>query len=84
MVDINFPHFLEEFEELETHEADLLLKTLARIERMTRNDIYCSSSKTSGEKRGINYEPLECSDREHRLATIRVSLEFRDWVCREG
>lgn len=82
-VDINFPRFLEEFEELETREADQLLKTLSRIERMTWNDIYRSSSKTAGEKRGINYEPL-ASDDDQRIATIRVTLRFRARVCREG
>ncbi|RYZ53553.1 MAG: hypothetical protein EOP07_17595 [Proteobacteria bacterium] len=82
-VDINFPRFLEEFEKLEKREADLLLKTLSRIETMTWNDIYRSSSKTAGEKRGINYEPLDSSDRDQSIATIRVTLRFRARVCRD-
>ena len=84
-VDINFPRFLEDFEGLESGEADLLLKTLSRVERMTWNDIYRSSTRTVGDKRGINFEPL---DRETeggpRIATIRVTAKFRARVCREG
>ncbi len=84
-VDINFPRFLEEFERLELREADQLLKTLSRIEQMTWNDVYRSSSKTGGEKRGINYEPLAThSEQDLRIATIRVTLKFRARVCREG
>ncbi|MBC7660831.1 MAG: hypothetical protein H7249_14130 [Chitinophagaceae bacterium] len=84
-VDINFPRFLEEFENLELSEADLLLKTLARIELMTWNDVYRSSTKSPGDKRGINFEPLDKNtEGGPRIATIRVTGKFRARVCREG
>jgi hypothetical protein len=84
-VDINFPRFLEEFEALESTEADLLLKTLSRIERMTWSDVYRTSTKTAGDKRGINFEPLDKEiEGGPRIATIRVTAKFRARVCREG
>ena len=85
IVDTDFPGFLEDLEKLESFELDAVQATIDKIERMTWNDIYKTSSKTSGSKRGINYEPLEqWTAKGCRIASIRVTGKFRARVCRDG
>ena len=56
-----------------------------KIEKMTWDDVYKTSSKTPGTKRGINYEPLDQETSQGlRVASIRVTAKFRARVCREG
>lgn len=85
LVDTDFPRFLDDLERLTDTELDAVQGTINKIEQMTWNDIYRSSSKTPGSKRGLNWEPLDQQTaRGHRVASIRVTGKFRARVCRDG
>ena len=85
LVDTDFPRFLDDLEKLTDKELDVVQATINEIEKMTWNDIYKTSSKTPGEKRGLNYESLE-QETVHgqRINSIRVTKKFRARVCRDG
>lgn len=59
IVDTDFPRFLDDLEQLTDQELDAVQTTVNKIEQMTWNDVYRTSSKTPGNKRGLNWEPLD-------------------------
>ncbi len=84
LVDSSFPKFLEALADLEANEQEAILDTIDKIQRMTWDDVYKTSSKTPGQKRGINYEPIDQQTASgRRIATIRASARIRIRVCRE-
>ena len=85
IVDMDFPGFLDDLEDLENKELDAVQASIDKIIKMTWADIYKTSSKTPGNKRGLNYEPLEqYTAKGARIASIRVTGKFRARVCRDG
>ncbi|MBI2602752.1 MAG: hypothetical protein HYW48_06830 [Deltaproteobacteria bacterium] len=56
VVDTDFPGFLNDLEKIADSELDSVQATINKIEKMTWADVYRTSSKTPGQKRGINYE----------------------------
>lgn len=84
LVDSSYPRFLEALADLETNEQDEILDTIDKIQKMTWDDVYKTSSKTPGQKRGINYEPIDQQTASGRkIATIRASAKIRIRVCRD-
>ena len=82
-VDVSYPNFLKSLQELEADEQERVLATIEKIQQMTWNDVYQTSSKTPGHKRGINFEPTEQRTKSGiRIATIRVGQKMRARVCR--
>jgi hypothetical protein len=85
LVDTEFPGFLDDLESLESSELDSVQASINKIQQMTWNDIYKISSKTPGNKRGLNFEPLEQrTAKGNKIASIRVTGKFRARVCRDG
>lgn len=58
--------------------------TVRKIEKMTWDQIYKTSSKT--QKRGLNWEIIESQETASgkKIASIRISKKFRARVCRDG
>lgn len=84
-VDTDFPGFLDDLEKMDDSEVDVVQASIEKIEKMTWVDIYKTSSKTRGSKRGLNYEPLnQRTGKGNRIASIRVTAKFRARVCRDG
>jgi len=69
---------------LELDEQEAILDTIDKIQKMTWDDVYRTSSKTPGQKFGINYEPIDQRTASRkRVATIRASGKIRIRVCRD-
>ena len=84
LVDTNYPRFLKALANLEADDQQAILDTIDKIQKMTWDDVYKTSSKTPGQKRGINYEPIDQRTASgRRIATIRASGKIRIRVCRE-
>ncbi len=84
LVDVSFPRFMEALAGLQEDDQDAILNTIDKIQKMTWDDVYKTSSKTAGQKRGINYEPLDQQTASGRkMATIRASAKIRIRVCRD-
>lgn len=84
LVDTGYPRFLKALTNLENDDQDAVLDTLEKIQQMTWDDIYKTSSKTAGQKRGINYEPTDQRTASgRRIATVRASGKVRIRVCRD-
>ena len=85
LVDTDFPRFLDDLERLADRELEAVQATVDKLGKMTWNDIYKTSSKTPGDKRGLNFEPLDQQTANgQRIASIRVTNKFRARVCRDG
>jgi len=83
LVDVSFPGFLISLESLDSVVQERVLTTIEKIQQMTWQDVYQTSSKTPGQKRGINFEPIDQRTRSGiRIATIRISQKIRARVCR--
>ena len=69
---------------LETTEFNQVEETVKKIEKMTWDQIYKTSSKT--QKRGLNWEVIEnqVTRLGKKIASIRISKKFRARVCRDG
>ena len=84
LVDTGYPRFLTTLVNLELDEQEAIIDTIDKIQRMTWDDVYRTSSKTPGQKRGINYEPIDQRTASgKRIATIRASGKIRIRVCRD-
>ena len=84
LVDTGYPRFLKTLANLEVDDQEAILDTIDKIQKMTWHDVYKTSSKTPGQKRGINYEPTEQRTASgRRIATIRSSGKIRIRVCRD-
>ena len=84
LVDTGYPRFFNAIVNLELDEQEVILDTIDKIQKMTWDDVYRTSSKTPGQKRGINYEPVDQRTASgKRIATIRASGKIRIRVCRD-
>ncbi len=84
LVDTGYPRFLNALVNLELDEQEAILDTIDKIQKMTWDDVYKTSSKTPSQKRGINYEPIDQRTASgKRIATIRASGKIRIRVCRD-
>ena len=84
-IDLTFPPFKKEMSQLGLGDISDVLDTITKIQNMTWQQIWDSSSKTPGGKRGINWEPIdqETSDGK-QIASIRITRSHRARVCRDG
>jgi hypothetical protein len=83
--DLEFPLVKKQLKHLDQHEKNKVIKATQKINRMTWEQIYATSSKGAG-KRGLNWEVLKhqkTSDGK-AIATIRLSKKHRARVTREG
>lgn len=82
-VDVGFSGFLTGLEELSADDQERVLTTIEKIQKMTWDDIYRTSSKSAGQKRGLNFEPLDQRTKSGmRVASIRITQKMRARVCR--
>jgi len=82
--DLEFPRIRRELEEIEMGELEQVEATVEKIQQMTWDQIYKTSSKT--QKRGLNWEPIagQQTAQGKTIASIRISGKFRARVCRNG
>ena len=82
--DLEFPRLREELEKLELKNLEQMESTIEKIQQMTWDQIYKTSSKT--QKRGLNWEPISGQKTAlgKAIASVRVSEKFRARVCRDG
>jgi hypothetical protein len=84
LVDAGYHRFIKALANLEDNDQEAILDTIDKIQRMTWDDVYKTSSKTPGQKRGVNYEPTDQRTASGRkIATIRASGKIRIRVCRD-
>ena len=84
LCDLGFPRLQTELLELEAAELNQVEETVEKIEKMTWDQIYKTSSKT--QKRGLNWEIIEnqVTRSGKKIASVRISKKFRARVCRDG
>ena len=82
-VDLSFPGFKAQLAELPKEALAEVLDTVTKVQKMTWQDIWNTSTKGRG-KRGLNWEKLDQStDAGHPIASIRITKKHRARVCRE-
>lgn len=81
---LEFPRIQKELVDLESDQFDIFSRAIDKIEQMTWDQIYKTSSKS--QKRGLNWEPIEGQKTKSGkvVASIRISDKFRARVCRDG
>lgn len=81
---LEFPRLQKELIELESDQFDAFNRAIEKIEQMTWDQIYKTSSKS--QKRGLNWEPIEGQKTKSgkAVASVRISDKFRARVCRDG
>ena len=84
LCDLEWPRVQKELLDLEMEELDQVERTVEKIQQMTWDQIYKTSSKT--QKRGLNWEPIsgQKTGLGKAVASIRISDKFRARVCRNG
>lgn len=84
LCDLNFPRLQKELLSLEGSEFEQVEDSVKKIEKMTWDQVYKTSSKT--QKRGLNWEVIENQQTQSgkKIASIRISKKFRARVCRDG
>ena len=82
--DLEFPRILKELSKLELDELEQVELSVKKINQMTWDQIYKTSSKSL--KRGLNWEPIagQTTGSDKTIASIRISKKFRARVCRDG
>lgn len=82
--DLTFPRLQEELVDLEDLEFNRFEEAIKKIEKMTWDQVYKTSSKN--QKRGLNWEPIQGQSTASgkTIASIRISQKFRARVCRDG
>ena len=82
--DLEFPRLGEELQDLELDQIEQVERATEKIQQMTWDQIYKTSSKT--QKRGLNWEPIvgQKTASGKAIASIRISDKFRARVCRDG
>ena len=80
--DLEFPLFQKQIKSLTQQEYDELDRCIDKIESMTWQQIYQTSSRS--QKRGLNWEPLQGQKTASGciIASIRVTKKFRARVTR--
>ncbi len=82
--DLEFPRIIQELSELSLNELNQVEASILKINQMTWDQLYKTSSKT--QKRGLNWEPIagQTTRSGKTIASIRISKKFRARVCRDG
>jgi hypothetical protein len=82
--DLEFPRLRQDLENLEIVDLEQLEKSVEKINQMTWDQVYKTSSKS--QKRGLNWEPIDgqVTAGGKTIASIRISKKFRARVCRDG
>jgi len=82
--DLEFPRIQKELSNLELNELVQVEESVKKINKMTWNQVYETSSRT--QKRGLNWEPIagQITGSGKTIASIRISKKFRARVCRDG
>jgi hypothetical protein len=82
--DLGFPRVRKELADLELDELEQVEESVTKIQKMTWDQIYKTSSKK--QKRGLNWEPIDGQETAtgKKIASIRISVKFRARVCRDG
>ena len=82
--DLEFPRIRKELAKLKLDELDQVEASVNKINQMTWDQIYKTSSRT--QKRGLNWEPIagQMTRSGKTVASIRISRKFRARVCRDG
>ena len=80
---LEFPRIQKELIELEEVQFEAVTRSIEKIEQMTWDQIYKTSSKT--QKRELNWESIEGQQTKSgkAIASIRISDKFRARVCRD-
>lgn len=83
--DLEFPSLQEQLKKLESADFDAFLNKVEKINEMTWQQVYATSSKGKG-KRGLNWEvlPNQKTSTGGTIASIRVTDKFRARVTRDG
>jgi len=81
---LEFPRVQKELADLENDQFDSVSRSVEKIEEMTWDQIYKTSSRS--QKRGLNWEPIDRQKTKSgkSIASIRLSERFRARVCRDG
>lgn len=83
-VDVDFEEFQGQFFELVQSEQAEVFKAITKLQKMTWQDLWNTSTKGHGKRRS-NYEPIDQQTAEGlKVATIRVSGSFRARVTRKN
>ena len=72
-LDLNFPDFQAQLFALEVNELKPLFKTLKKLSGMIWTEVYRDS--------GLNWEKIKSMENTY---TIRLSIQYRAVVCRDG
>ena len=83
--DLEFPSLQEQLKKLESTDSDAVLSKVEKINEMTWQQVYATSSKGKG-KRGLNWEvlPNQKTAGGGAVASIRITDKFRARVTRDG
>jgi hypothetical protein len=83
--DLEFPSLQEQLKKLESAELEAVLSKVEKINEMTWQQVYATSSKGRG-KRGLNWEvlPSQKTASGGTVASIRFTEKFRARVTRDG
>ena len=83
--DLEFPSLQEQLKKLESTDFDAVLSKVEKINEMTWQQVYATSSKGKG-KRGLNWEvlPNQKTAGGGTVASIRITDKFRARVTRDG
>lgn len=84
LCDLEWPRIQKELLDLKMEEIEEVERAIEKIQQMTWDQIYRTSSKT--QKRGLNWEPIpgQQTGAGKAIASIRISGKFRARVCRDG
>ena len=84
-VDLKYPSFQDQLADLCLSELSEVLNSITKIQSMTWQQIWDTSTKTKGNKRGLNWEPLDQKTSDGKtIASIRITGKHRSRVCRDG
>jgi len=83
--DLELPSLQEQLKKLESVDFDTLLNRVEKINEMTWQQVYATSSKGKA-KRGLNWEvlPNQKTASGGTVASIRITDKFRARVTRDG
>lgn len=83
--DTSWPDFRNQLFALEKAEFDAVLDTFDKVQKMSWDDIYKTSTKDPRSKRGLNWEPIDGQEVQGKqVCSIRVTQRFRARVIRDG
>ena len=84
-VDVGFQGFKDDFSKLEVDEISDFFDAISRLQKMTWQQLWDTSTKKAGEKRGFNYEKIEgqTTPGGNPVHSIRITKKFRARVSRQ-